>query len=90
MCEKFNVYTNPLKNPQRNPNVNPNRREPLTEIEIQSIGDAHRQYSELGAWNLSLFLSNEFEVHVSAMSIRRALYPEKYKCKKKNRKNKIF
>ena len=23
MCEKFNVYTNPLKNPQRNPNVIP-------------------------------------------------------------------
>ena len=90
MCEKFNVYTNPLKNPQINPNVNPNRREPLTEIEIQSIGDAHRQYSELGAWNLSLFLSYEFEVHVSAMSIRRVLYPEKYKCKKIIEKIKFF
>jgi len=51
-------------------------------MEIQSIGDAHRQYSELGAWNLSLLLSNEFNVHVSAMSIMRVLYPEQYKYKK--------
>ena len=90
MFEKFNVYTNPLKNPQRNPNVNPNRREPLTEIEIQSIEDAHRQYPELGAWNLSLFLSNEFQVHVSLMSILRVLYPEQYKSKKIIEKIKFF
>jgi len=90
ICEKFNVYTNPLKNPQRNPNVNPNRRSPLTEIEIQSIVIAHLQYSELGSWNLSLFLSNEFNVHVSAMSILRVLNPEKYKCKKIIEKIKFF
>ena len=90
MCEIFNVYTNPLKNPQRNPNVNPNRRAPLTEMEIQSIVIVHQQYSELGSWNLSLFLSNEFNVHVSVMSILRVLNPEKYKCKKIIEKIKFF
>jgi hypothetical protein len=59
-------------------------------LEIQSIVIVHRQYSELGAWNLSLFLSNEFNVHVCAMSIMRVLYPEKYKCKKIIEKIKFF
>jgi len=90
MCDKFNVYTNPLKNPQRNPNVDPKRTEPLTEIEKKSIEDAHRQYPEMGAWNLSLFLSHEFHVNVSLMSILRVLYPEHYKSKKIIEKIKFF
>ena len=69
-------------NPQRNPNVDSKRREPLTDVEIKAIEEAHRQYPELGPWNLSLLLSNEFAVHVSTMSVSRVLYPERYKSKK--------
>lgn len=71
-----------MHNPQKNPNVDPKRREPLTDMEIQSIKDVHQQYPEMGAWNLSLLLSNEFNVHISTMSILRVLYPEQYKTKK--------
>ena len=59
-CERSNVYTNPLTNPQRNPNVDPRRTEPLTDVEIKAIKEAHQQYPEFGPWNLSLLLSNEF------------------------------
>lgn len=76
------MYTNPLKNPQTNPNVDTKRREPLTDMEIKAIKDVHLQYPELGAWNLSLLLSNEFNVHISTMSILRVLHPEQYKSKK--------
>ncbi len=57
-CERFNVYTNPLANPQRNPNVDPKRREPLTDMEIKAIKEAHQKYPEMSSWNLSLLLSN--------------------------------
>jgi hypothetical protein len=43
----------------------------LTAAEIKAIEEVHQQYPELGAWNLSLLLSNEFTVHVSTMSILR-------------------
>ncbi|HLE88318.1 MAG TPA: hypothetical protein VI727_11730 [Candidatus Brocadiaceae bacterium] len=88
--EKFNVYTNPLTNPQRNPNVDPNRREPLTDMEITAVKEAHRQYPELGSWNLSLLMSNEFAVHVSTMSILRVLYPDRYKSHKIDEKIKFY
>jgi transposase InsO family protein len=51
-------------------------------MEKTAIKEAHLQYPELGSWNLSLLLSNEFAVHVSTMSILRVLYPERYKSKK--------
>ena len=88
--ERFNVYTNPLTNHQRNPNVNPKRTEPLTAAEIKAIEEVHQQYPELGAWNLSLLLSNEFAVHVSTMSILRVLYPERYKSPKIDEKVKFY
>ena len=88
--ETSNVYTNPQANPQRNPNVNPKRREPLTDVEIKAIKEAHKRYPEFGAWNLSLLLSNEFAVHVSTMSILRVLYPERYKSSKNDEKVKFY
>lgn len=51
-------------------------------MEITAIKEAHRQYPELGSWNLSLLISNEFAVHVSTMSILRVLYPDRYKSHK--------
>ncbi len=84
--EKTNVYTDPLTNPQRNPNVDSKRTEPLTAAEIKAIEEVHQQYPELGAWNLSLLLSNELAVHVSTMGILRVLHPEQYKSKKMMRK----
>ena len=88
--EKNNVYTNPLTNPQRNPNVDSKRTEPLTAAEISAIEEVHQQYPELGAWNLSLLLSNEFPVHVSTMSILRVLHPEQYKFKKIDEKVRFY
>ena len=88
--ERSNVYTNPQANPQRNPNVDPKRREPLTDVEIKAIKEAHKRYPEFGAWNLSLLLSNEFAVHVSTMSILRVLYPERYKSSKNDEKVKFY
>ncbi len=88
--ERSNVYTNPLTNPQRNPNVDPRRTEPLTDVEINAIKEAHKRYPEFGAWNLSLLLSNEFAVHVSTMSILRVLYPERYKSSKNDEKVKFY
>ncbi len=88
--ERTNVYTNPLTNPQRNPNVDPRRREPLTDIEINAIKEAHTRYPEFGAWNLSLLLSNELAVHVSTMSILRVLHSERYKSSKHDEKVKFY
>nr|QNO58284.1 hypothetical protein BFNMBJLP_00018 [Methanosarcinales archaeon ANME-1 ERB7] len=82
MCGRSNVYINPLTNPQRNSNVDPKRTEPLTVMEIEAIKEVNPQYPELGSWNLSLLLSNEFDVHVSTMSILRVLDPERYKSSK--------
>ena len=82
MCGIFNVYTNPLTNPQRNPNVDTKRTEPLTVMEIDAIKEINPQYPELGSWDLSLLLSNEFDVHVSTMSILRVLDPEQCKSSK--------
>ena len=82
MCGIFNVYTNPLTNPQRNPNVDTKRTEPLTVMEIDAIKKINPQYPELGSWDLSLLLSNEFDVHVSTMSILRVLDPEQCKSSK--------
>lgn len=79
-----------MTNPQRNPNVDPKRREPLTDAEIKAIKEAHQQYPEFGAWNLSLLLSNEFAVHVSTMSILRVLYPERYKFQESDEKVKFY
>jgi transposase InsO family protein len=59
-------------------------------VEIKAIREAHQQYPELGPWNLSLLLSNEFTVHVSAMSILRVLHPERYKSKKIEEKVKFY
>ena len=51
-CERSNVYTNPLTNPQRNPNVDPRRTEPLTDVEIKAIKEAHQQSPEfLSRWD---------------------------------------
>ena len=50
----------------------------MTEEEIVAIKEAHEKYLELGPWNLSIILSNEFRIHVSTMSIYRVLYPDKY------------
>ncbi|NQE54386.1 hypothetical protein C5S29_12410, partial [ANME-1 cluster archaeon GoMg3.2] len=88
--ERSNVYTNPQANPQRNPNVDPKRREPLNDVEIKAIKEAHKRYPEFGAWNLSLLLSNEFAVHVSTMSILRVLNPERYKSSKIAEKVKFY
>ncbi len=71
---------------KRNPNVDPERTEPLTDVEIKTIKEASNQFPELGSWNLSLLLSNEFAVHVSTMSILRVLYPERYKSQKNDEK----
>ena len=62
----------------------------MTTAEIKAIKEAHQQYPELGTWNLSLLLSNEFAVHVSTMSILRVLYPERYKSKKIDEKVKFY
>lgn len=88
--EQFNVYTNPQTNPQRNPNVDSKRREPLSGVEIKAVKEAHQQYPELGSWNLSLLLSNEFTVHVSTMSILRVLDPERYTSSKIAEKEKCY
>jgi hypothetical protein len=62
----------------------------LITAEIKAIREAHQQYPELGSWNLSLLLSNEFAVHVSTMSILRVLDPERYKSKKIAEKVKCY
>ena len=62
----------------------------MTDVEIKAIKEAHQQYPEFGPWNLSLLLSNEFAVHVSTMSILRALYPERYKSSKNDEKVKFY
>jgi hypothetical protein len=59
-------------------------------MEIKAIKEAHQKYPEMGSWNLSLLLSNEFDVHVSTMSIMRILYPEDYKHKKISKKIKYY
>lgn len=59
-------------------------------MEIKAIKEAHQKYPEMGSWNLSLLLSNEFDVHVSTMSIMRVLYPEDYKHKKISEKIKYY
>jgi hypothetical protein len=51
----------------------------LNEIEKKAIKEVKLQYPELGSWNLSLLLSNNFGVHVSPVSISRVLDPELYK-----------
>jgi transposase InsO family protein len=59
-------------------------------VEIKAIKEASHQYPELGPWNFSLLLSNEFAVHVSTMSILRVLYPGRYKSKKIDEKVKFY
>ena len=62
----------------------------MTAVEIKAIKEANQQYPELGSWNLSLLLSNEFAVHVSTMSILRVLDPERYKSSKIAEKAKFY
>jgi len=83
------VYTNPKSNPQRNPNVDPKRTQPLTEEEKSAINDVHKEYPEMGPWNLALILSKTKDVHVSTMSILRTLSPEKYRNLNKNEDNEV-
>jgi hypothetical protein len=59
-------------------------------MEIKAIKEANQQYPELGSWNLSLLLSNEFAVHVSTMSILHVLDPEQYKSSKIAEKVKFY
>lgn len=59
-------------------------------MEITAIKEAHRQYPELGSWNLSLLISNEFAVHISTASILRVLYPDRYKSYKMDEKIKFY
>jgi len=83
------VYTNPKSNPQCNSNVDSNRTRPLTEEEKSAIKEAHEKHPELGPWNLSVILSNSHSTHISAMSILRTLYPEKYRNQNKNVDNTV-
>jgi len=62
----------------------------LNDTEITAIKEVHRQYPELGGWNISSLLSNEFAIHVSTMSVLRVLYPEQYKSKKIDAKLKFY
>jgi transposase InsO family protein len=62
----------------------------LTTAEIKAIKEVNQQYPELGSWNLSLLLSNEFAVHVSTMSILRVLHPERYKSQEIDKKVKFY
>jgi len=59
-------------------------------MEIKAIKEANQQYPELGSWNLSLLLSNKYDVHVSTMSILRVLDPERYKSSKNDEKVKFY
>ena len=59
-------------------------------MEIKVIKEANQQYPELGSWNLSLLLSNKYDVHVSTMSILRVLDPERYKSSKNDEKVKFY
>ncbi len=83
------MYTNPKSNPQCNSNVDSNRTRPLTEEEKSAIKEAHEKHPELGPWNLSAILSNSHSTHISAMSILRTLYPEKYRNQNKNVDNTV-
>jgi hypothetical protein len=56
----------------------------------EAIKEANQQYPELGSWNLSLLLSNKYDVHVSTMSILRVLDPERYKSSKNDEKVKFY
>ena len=62
----------------------------MTTAEIKAIKEVNQQYPELGSWNLSLLLSNEFAVHVSTMSILRVLHPERYKSQEIDKKVKFY
>jgi len=80
---------NPKSNPQCNPNVDPKRTQPLIEEEKLAINDVHKEYPEMGPWNLAQILSKTKGVHVSTMSILRTLYPEKYRNPNKNEGNDV-
>ena len=59
-------------------------------MEIEAIKEVNQQYPELGSWNLSLLLLNEFAVHVSTMSILRVIYHERYKSQEIDEKVKFY
>lgn len=80
---------NPKSNPQCNPNVDPKRTQPLTQEEKSAIKDVHKEYPEMGSWNLALILSKTKGVHVSTISILRTLCPEKYRNQNNNEGNKV-
>ncbi len=83
------MYVNPKSNPYCNSNVDPKRTQSLIEEEKLVINDVHKEYPEMGHWNLALILSKTKGVHVSTMSILRTLYPEKYRNPNKNKGNDV-